>query len=58
MKKDTHDDEIGLTNYITVGPQGDKHPSRESVSEDYDHSIAVQSAFEQSSSPINHQRGG
>lgn len=52
MKRSAHDDEIGLTNYITVNPKGGEHPSIESLSDDHphDHSIAVQSSFVQSTS--------
>lgn len=53
MKRGAYDDEIGLTNYVTVGPNKDKNPSIESVSEGlgHDHTIAVQSGFVQSTSP-------
>lgn len=60
MKKTANDDEIGLTNYVTVDPDGVKHPSIESISEDnvHDHSITVQSSFVQatSSRPFSQHR--
>lgn len=53
MKREANDDEIGLTNYVTAGPNGGPHPSNASVSDDYvhDHSIAIHSSFVQSTSP-------
>ncbi|CAI7662057.1 unnamed protein product [Penicillium palitans] len=53
LKRDAHDEEIGLTNYVTAGPNRGKHPSIESISEDlgHDDTIAVQSGFVQSTSP-------
>ncbi|KAJ5971519.1 uncharacterized protein N7479_001437 [Penicillium vulpinum] len=52
LKKCANDDEIGLTNYVTVDPNGGMHPSNDSVSEDgHNHSIAVHSSFVQSESP-------
>jgi hypothetical protein len=52
MKRKANDDEIGLTNYVTVGPNESTYPSNASVSEDsgHDQSIAVHSTFMQSSS--------
>ncbi|KAJ5213071.1 hypothetical protein N7449_000240 [Penicillium cf. viridicatum] len=52
MKRSASDDEIGLTNYVTVGPNEGIHHSNDSVSEDIGHnySIAVHSSIVQSSS--------
>ncbi|KAJ5170013.1 uncharacterized protein N7500_002796 [Penicillium coprophilum] len=51
MKKGANDDEIGLTNYVTVGPNGGIHPLHESVEDvGHNHSIAVHSSFVQSAS--------
>ena len=49
MKRDANDDEIGLTNYVTVNHNHTKNPSIESVSDEYhrDHTITVQSSFAQ-----------
>lgn len=46
------DDEIGLTNYVTVGVHGEKQESMESMEDNNFHagSIAVQSSFVQSTS--------
>ncbi|KAJ5823777.1 hypothetical protein N7447_006117, partial [Penicillium robsamsonii] len=50
--KGANDDEIGLTNYVTVGPNGGMHPSNDSVEDiSQNHSIAVHSSFVQSASP-------
>jgi hypothetical protein len=45
MKKSANDDEIGLTNYVTVGLNEVMAPSSDSVSEHigHNHSIAVHS---------------
>ncbi|KAJ5244772.1 hypothetical protein N7489_004868 [Penicillium chrysogenum] len=53
MKRDAYDDQIGLTNYVTAGPNEGKNPSVESFSEGLgrDHTIAVQSGLMQSTSP-------
>lgn len=52
MKRSASDDEIGLTNYVTVGPNEGIHHSNDSVFEDIGHnqSIAVHSSLVQSSS--------
>jgi hypothetical protein len=51
-KRNAHDDEIGLTNYVTVGPNRGTHPSNDSLNEDIGHnqSIAVHSSLVQSAS--------
>mgnify|MGYP006919977732 FL=1 len=53
MKKSANDDEIGLTNYITVGINEAINPSSDSISEHigHNHSIAVHSSLVQSASP-------
>ncbi|CAG7957192.1 unnamed protein product [Penicillium nalgiovense] len=53
MKKSASDDEIGLTNYVTVGLSEAINPSSDSVSEhiSHNHSIAVHSSLVQSASP-------
>ncbi|KAJ5206514.1 hypothetical protein N7491_002869 [Penicillium cf. griseofulvum] len=53
MKRNAHDDEIGLTNYVAVGRNGGMHPSNDSLREDIGHnqSIAVHSSLVQSASP-------
>lgn len=52
MKRSANDDEIGLTNYVTVGPNEGIHHSNDSVFEDIDQnrSIAVHSSLVQSAS--------
>ncbi|KXG53367.1 uncharacterized protein PGRI_004170 [Penicillium griseofulvum] len=52
MKRGAHKDEIGLTNYVTVGPNRGTHPSNDSLNEDIGHnqSIAVHSSLVQSAS--------
>ncbi|KAJ5544448.1 hypothetical protein N7535_007153 [Penicillium sp. DV-2018c] len=52
MKRKANDDEIGLTNYVTVDPNENMYHSNASISDDHGHdqSIAVHSSFVQSSS--------
>lgn len=52
MRRSANDDEIGLTNFVTVGPNEGIHHSNDSVFEDIRHnrSIAVHSSLVQSAS--------